>query len=42
MDVVVLLADAAQRRTNFLVLFVAELPRWDHIVRLQKGVLGYK
>lgn len=33
-DVVILHANASQSCTHFLVLFVAEFPRWNHIVGL--------
>ena len=41
-DVVILLSDASQSSRHFLVLFIAKLPRRDHIVGFEKGVLGYK
>ena len=41
-DVVVLLADAAERGADLLVLLVAELPRRDHVVRLEQRVARHE
>ena len=41
-DVVILLADAPQRRTDFLVLLITELPGGDHIVGLEERVRRHK
>ena len=40
MDVVVFLTDAPQSRTYFFVLFIAELPRGDHVVGLEESIAG--
>lgn len=42
MDVVVLLADAAQGGTHFLVLLVSELPRRDHVVGFEERVARHE
>ena len=41
-NVVVLLADAAKGCAHLLVLLVAELPRWNHVVWLQQSVPRYE
>ena len=41
-NIVVLLTDSTQRRTDFFGLFISELPRWNHIVGLEKGVAWHK
>ena len=42
MNVVVLLADASQRSTHFLVLFISKLPRGDHIVGFEQSIGGHE
>ena len=42
MDIVVLFPHFAQSTTNFLFLFIAELPRWNHIVWLKECIAWNK
>ena len=42
MNIVVFLSDSTQCSTHFFGLFVAELPRWDHVIGLEQSVARHK